>query len=190
MNSLDAGDVPVPGLADILRDRELRQERRIKLTDAWKYRHIAILQLSISAPGSRKNSEDIQKPIELGVRAWEQRAEALGIRLLYSESGSGAAGPLFLWVVEADPFSTKSLVVGLEDGCGLGRLWDFDVYDDRGKRIGREYVGSPYRRCYICEGDAAVCAGRRLHEIDLVERKFKELLEHGLAAQKARMDEL
>lgn len=170
----------VPGLAEILRDREARAERRAALAAAWSCRPIAVVQLTIAAPGRRKNGEDIAAAAEFGARAWEERAAVLGVPLVATERWSGPAGPCRLWVAGADPRETKSLIIGLEDGCGLGRLWDFDVYDERGDHVGRDILGIPPRRCYICGEIAAVCAGRRVHPIEEVERRFDELLRAGI----------
>lgn len=171
-------------LADVLADREARAARRTELAARWAAagRPVAVVQLSLAAPGPVKSDAEIRLAVSLGARAWEDRAAALGLPLLHAEAREGASGPCRLWVVDADARETKSLIVGLEEGSSLGRLWDFDVYDEEARHVGRETLGAPARRCYLCGEAAAVCAGRRVHSLDAVERRFRELLRAGIAA--------
>jgi holo-ACP synthase CitX len=193
-----SGPAPAPGaaaagqqaglLADVLADREARSARRAELAARWASsgRPVAVVQLSLAAPGPVKSDAEIQLAVSLGARSWEDRAAALGLPLLHSEAREGASGPCRLWVVDADARETKSLIIGLEEGSSLGRLWDFDVYDESARHVGRETLGAPARRCYLCGEAAAVCAGRRVHALDAVERRFRELLRAGIADRNAR----
>lgn len=171
-------------LADVLADRESRSSRRSDLAALWagRGRPVCVVQLSVAAPGAVKSDDDIQLAVDLGARAWEDRAAVLGLSLLHAEGRQGPSGPCRIWVVEADAREAKSLIIGLEEGSSLGRLWDFDVYDESAVHIGRETLGVPPRRCYLCGDAAAVCAGRRVHDLALVERRFRELLGSGIAA--------
>lgn len=184
-----AAGLPAIGLlADVLADREARSARRAELAARWAGagRPIAVVQLSLAVPGAVKSDPEIRLAVSLGARAWEDRAAVLGLPLLHSETREGASGPCRLWVVDADARETKSLIIGLEEGSSLGRLWDFDVYDEESRHVGRDTLGVPPRRCYLCGEAAAVCAGRRVHALDAVERRFRELLRAGIADRSAR----
>lgn len=179
-----------PGLAGILADREARTAIRMKLTQGWSGRSVAVVQLCLVVPGPIKSDKEIDLAVDLGARSWEDRAAALGLTLLHGEARLGPAGPCRFWVVEADPREIKSLIIGLEESCGLGRLWDFDVYDEEGLHIGRAQLGVPPRRCFVCGEVAAICSGRRLHDPLLVEGRFRELLRHGIAERHSREADL
>lgn len=174
------------GLAAVLEARERRERARDAALREYAGRAAAegipfsAVQLTLAVPGRRKNGPDIERAVRLGARAFEEAAEAEAARIASRRFGGGAAGPFWLWVVEVDAREAKSLAVGLEEGCRLGRLWDFDVHDDRGTRVGRESVGADPRTCFLCGRPAAECAGRRVHDGAAVGRRFAEMLAEGM----------
>jgi holo-ACP synthase len=116
----------------------------------------------------------------LGAVSFERLLENRGARTLHGEAFDGAAGPCFLWVVDAEAEPVKELAIGLEEGYSLGRLWDFDVYGPGGSKLDREAFGKGPRACFVCGSPAAACAGRRVHELADVERRFAEMLDRGI----------
>ncbi|MFA6508342.1 MAG: citrate lyase holo-[acyl-carrier protein] synthase [Treponemataceae bacterium] len=166
-----------PFLAEMLAERDRREYRRTVLATEYK---ATIVQLTIVAPGVRKDSPDIRKAFWYGKALLENVLTERGLRTLLSESREGNAGPCSMWVVEAEAALVKRAAVGLEDGYSLGRLWDFDVYGPGGLKLDREAVGSDARKCFVCESPAAICAGRRLHGSAEVVRCFMEILERGI----------
>ncbi len=164
-------------LAAMLAERERRAERRAALSAECG---ATVVQLTICAPGVRKDGADIRRAARYGAALLEKVLAERGLRTLHGESRDGEAGPCWLWVVEAEASLVKGVAVGLENGYSLGRLWDFDVYGPEGSKLDRESVGSDARTCFVCGSPAAVCAGRRLHEPTEVARLFSELLERGM----------
>ena len=70
-------------------------------------------------------------------------------------------------------------------GGGLGRLFDIDVLDAGGKKLSREGLGLPPRKCLLCEQPAHACARSRTHTVmELTERiesiLRKEFSHHGI----------
>lgn len=170
-------DATRANLAGLLRDRELRELRRAAL--AARYGE-PVVQFSLVVPGTTKNGPDLDTAFSLGEEAFEGALAERRLKVLAKEFRPGASGPACVWVVVADGAALKGLSVGLEDGCSLGRLWDFDVYDREGTRIGRELLRKEPRKCFVCGERAAVCAGRRLHDPSLVAAAFHELLARGI----------
>ncbi|GAB1482069.1 citrate lyase holo-[acyl-carrier protein] synthase [Treponema sp.] len=164
-------------LALVLSEREQRTARRSAL--ATEYR-ATVVQLTISAPGVRKDGPDIRSAAEKGAALLEKELAERGLRLSHRETQDGQAGPCIFWVLEAEAVLVKEIAVGLENGYSLGRLWDFDVYSPEGLKLDRESLGSETRTCYVCRSPAAVCAGRRLHESVEVVQRFSELLKRGM----------
>ncbi len=166
-----------PLLAAVLAERERRARRREELSAAYGG---TVVQLTIAAPGRRKDGDDIRKAALFGAAAFERLLGGRGARTLYGETLHGEAGPCFLWVVDADAEYVKGLSIGLEEGYSLGRLWDFDVYGPGGSKLDREFFKKGPRTCFVCGSPAAVCAGRRVHELAEVERRFVEMLDRGI----------
>ena len=166
-----------PRLAKTLAERERRSRRRSELGNQGLG---TVVQLTITAPGIRKDGEDIRKAALWGARLLESRLTDLGIAYGNREWGDGDTGPCGFWVIFAHPLSVKGITVGLEEGYSLGRLWDFDVYGPGNVKLDRESMGSDSRKCFICGEPAAVCAGRRLHSPEEVANRFQELLRQGM----------
>ena len=173
------------GLDAVLDDRDRRQARRSLLTAEYAR---TLVQLTMVVPGQCKDGTDISEAARLGAARLERVLEGRALPVLHRESWNGAAGPCFMWVLEADAALVKGVTVGLEDGYSLGRLWDFDVYDARGSKLDREAVGSAARTCFVCGSPAVVCAGRRLHGSAEVVRLFVGILERGIAESKKKGD--
>ncbi len=164
-------------LPDVLAERDRRNARRTELAAEAVG---TLVQLTICAPGSRKDGEEIRKAARMGAGLFRRALSEAGFPVLSEESREGVAGPCYLWVVDAEAALVKKAALGLEDGYSVGRLWDFDVYGPGGLKLDREAVGSAPRKCFVCGSPAAACAGRRLHEPLEVERRFAEMLEKGM----------
>ena len=71
----------------------------------------------------------------------------------------------------------KAQAVKLEENWDFGRLFDIDVIDKNGEKLGR----SKARKCLICERPAAECARNRTHTVEELQAKTKELLREAIA---------
>jgi len=174
IGTASAGEV---SLEAVLAAREARSERRAALSAEFG---AAVVQLTICAPGPRKDGPDIRRAARLGAAFFGRALAAAELRVLHAESREGEAGPCFLWVVDAEAALVKQAAVGLEDGYRLGRLWDLDVHLPDGSKLDREAAGAAPRKCFVCGNPAAACAGRRVHGLAEVERRFGELMERGM----------
>ena len=63
----------------------------------------------------------------------------------------------------------KIQLIELEDTHPLGRFIDLDIHQQMSQSISRADFGLPFRKCYLCELDAHVCARNQTHDIqDLI----------------------
>jgi len=90
----------------------------------------------------------------------------------------GAEGPIFYAAVEEDVTALKTIAIDFEETHNLGRCLDIDVYDCSGNSISRQELGSPRRKCYLCEDDAHHCVRSRRHSeqeiMTYIEEKYWE----------------
>lgn len=90
----------------------------------------------------------------------------------------GAEGPIFYAAVEEDVAALKTIALQFEENHSLGRCLDLDVYDHLGQSISRQDLGSPRRKCYLCEDDAHHCVRARRHSerevIEYIEERVME----------------
>ncbi len=166
-----------PLLAKTLTERERRFRRRTELVAQGLG---TVVQLTITAPGIRKDGDDIRRAAQWGAALLELRLSERTWAYEKREWWDGDTGPCGFWVIFAPPMSVKGITVGLEEGYSLGRLWDFDVYGPGNVKLDRESMGSDPRKCFICGEPAAICAGRRLHSPEEVAKRFQELLQRGM----------
>lgn len=68
----------------------------------------------------------------------------------------------------------------MEETHPLGRLFDVDVYDEAGSGISREELGSPVRKCLICEKDAKLCGRSRSHTVKELYERIESIIDSWL----------
>jgi len=89
----------------------------------------------------------------------------------------GAEGPILYVAVNEDVLVLKRIAINLEEKHPLGRCLDLDVYDLIGKCIGRQELGYPRRKCYLCEDYAHYCVRARRHSeeevIEYIVEKYR-----------------
>jgi holo-ACP synthase CitX len=118
----------------------------------------ATVFLSLNVPGERKDRPGCDDLFE-----WAEGAlKAAFPTMRNRRSGRDALGPFAVMRVGGDAVDVKRICVGVEESGPHGRLADLDVYDSGGRRIGRDGLGLPPRRCLVCDRPAAECirAGR------------------------------
>ena len=89
------------------------------------------------------------------------------------------------WLDQQTSYTRGEYQFAIEDGGGLGRLFDIDVLDAGGKKLSREDLGLPPRKCLLCEQPAHACARSRTHTVmELTEQiesiLRKEFSHHGI----------
>lgn len=81
------------------------------------------------------------------------------IRLL--ETGHEA-----FFVLPVDALVLKRAMITLEESSPLARLWDLDVWDAKGRQLGRADLDNAPRPCLICSDCAKNCTRSRKHHLD------------------------
>jgi holo-ACP synthase/triphosphoribosyl-dephospho-CoA synthase len=161
------------------RDRRLLRQRE------FLARHKApLICLSLNIPGGYKR-------FPLGDRCFEEAKEALslaleaeGIPVSLKESSTEAAGYTAYFVLGKpgggpliDLGEIKELTCGIEARHPMGRLFDIDLLNPEGKKISRSDLGKPERSCFLCGGDAFVCARSRAHSPEETRAEVIALIE-------------
>ena len=70
----------------------------------------------------------------------------------------------------------KDIAARLENEDRLGRLFDMDVLDTNGRKLSREELGLPERRCFVCSEPAKGCAWSRKHSLPVLIRNVERIL--------------
>lgn len=162
----------------MLRFREIKVEMIKMLRE--KYPNTCMITLSMNIPGPRKTNAAIQRAFLQGSHAIRRALGACGQPILYERKLQKRAGFLDFFVVAAEDMALlKRQMTEIEDGSAYGRLFDIDVYGTDGAQVGREVLGLPVRKCFLCARPAKECGRSRAHSVAELETKVYEILRQG-----------
>lgn len=149
-------DVRKVSVADML----LARDRRVERQKALQSRHAApLISFTMNIAGEIKRDELIQRAFFEGVRRVREQLDGHGVCVLEEIQTLDFTGCEQLWCVRGEATSLKRWMQAVEEADELGRLFDVDVIDPSGARLGRGYE----RRCLICGAGARGCARARTH---------------------------
>ncbi|SHJ05659.1 holo-ACP synthase [Malonomonas rubra DSM 5091] len=154
---------------ELLQARQQREERRLQTCQ-----HIdrTLIQLSLNIPGPDKVPPGAERLFGWGLR---QVLELLPLVESCSH-GHDKLGPWALLGTGQNASQMKRQAVALEKATAAGRLLDIDVYDHRGRQLGRRELGLPARSCLICDCPAVDCMREQRHSEKQLKVKIDELL--------------
>ena len=166
-------------LQEMLEAREARVRRQEELLGRFG-KPMASFSMNIAGPV--KESPLIAQGFAIGLRRLEQMLPVEGIACLAVEKERGKTGCEAMLVLDGSPEKIKAVTSEIEERDELGRLFDMDVLDARGQKLGR----TTPRRCLICGEIAQVCARSRTHTVQQLQKKTKEILEQAVLEEDSR----
>ena len=158
-------------LQEILDAREQRAQLQQALLQKYQK---PLICFTMNIPGPVKLDRDIAIGFFVGTQQLEKllpRGQLLFRQLRYENTGCEG-----YYVVDQPAKVLKQLAIDLEDTDSIGRLFDIDVLDFDGKKLSREELGLPRRKCLLCDQDAVICAGRRAHPLPQLTDRVGYLL--------------
>ena len=162
-------------LQEVLKAREDRVARQNEMLRAGN----PLISFTLNIPGPVKRYHLSTRAFDIGRREIENQLNRNQIkvkRFLLTDQITGKEG---LWSVETDVLALKSLMVAIDEGHPIGRLFDIDVISAEGDKIERKSVGFKERKCLICENPVHMCAGRRVHRTEeLVKAAVQMIGQH------------
>lgn len=164
-------------LWQVLARREGRANRQRELLAAY---HRPLVWFTMNIAGPVKTSPRIRRGFRLGCKWLEQQWLRVHAHVVYKEEYHGPTGEEAGYVVDLDPLQVKELTLELEEETPLGRLFDMDVLTPDGRKVERQELGRPERRCLLCGGPARVCARSRAHTLAALQQATAALLEKTL----------
>ncbi|WP_071608907.1 citrate lyase holo-[acyl-carrier protein] synthase [Entomohabitans teleogrylli] len=150
-------------LAALLESREQRVLHQKHLLNKWRN---TVVSLTLVIPGEKKDSADYRYLFLIATSVFEKRIGHAGWHLDEKQKQLSPGGPEALYVIDAPAELVKKVTVELEETHFLGRLWDFDVFNQQGEALSRTQSGFPVRRCLLCSQPGHVCARGKHHPID------------------------
>ena len=147
-------------LEQMLDARERRAAAQRQLLERFA---CPLISFTLNIPGEYKAYPLARKAFEQGLLLIARQLERQGLAALYEQQTRGNTGYEYLAAVDADGASIKSLMIAIEEGHPLGRLFDMDVFDRDGVLMRGAAYGRVERPCLICGGPVWACARSRAH---------------------------
>ena len=136
----------------ILDNRETRaQVIRRSLQSTRK----TLIEVTLNIPGREKDSL-LYRAVHMEMLT--RLLPVMDARVVYLEYLP--EGPFALLNTAMAPLRVKNMAVALEEETPDGRVFDIDVFQPDGTKVGRNGLLRP---CYLCEDSASVCARRENH---------------------------
>lgn len=158
----------IQSLKDILKSREMRVEYQKQLLNKYKN---TIISYKLNIPGPIKYNSIIKKIFDEGLKILKEKLNEIGVKKLEDKVIYKNSGPEYFIVLDISPYIIKKLTIHIEEEHALGRIYDFDVLNEKGEQISREELGKSRRKCLLCEKNAAECGRARGHEVkELIEK--------------------
>jgi holo-ACP synthase CitX len=179
--------------AQLLDTRDARAAAIARLCAALPGGH-ALVFLSLNVPGPDKTSPRLDRLFRRARTALEREAGALRRTFTLQRSADGpsqpeegrdALGPWLAVPCAGRAHDVKRRCVELEESLAGGRLLDIDVFDRRGRQVGRRSLALPPRRCLACTEAAVDCIRTGRHAGDDLTAAVSRLLLAGECAQVA-----
>lgn len=164
-------------LAQILAAREDRAKAQQALLAQF---HRPILSFTMNIAGPVKDNPLIRRAFGEGIRLF--KAAAPGHTILSSQVELKDTGCAALYAVDMDPQILKRVCIEIEEGSGLGRLFDLDVLDADGRKLER----SGSRGCIVCGAPGRNCAARRLHSVNDLQAVTQRMIQDYFAEADAQ----
>lgn len=127
----------------------------------------AVINFVLNIPGAEKNGEEAECFFGIGWSRLEKLLTQQYPHMPYQiEQIKGACGPELIIKIDRcdDPLKLKHSLVALEEADEIARIFDLDLYSwEYPRAIGREVLGLPARRCFLCSSPASECARSAAH---------------------------
>ena len=160
-------------LMEMLDARERRVQHQQMLLQQY---HKPLICFTMNICGPVKDSPLIRRGFERGRQLLQQQFFRAKLTPLHGDVSREATGCEAFYVLDADPLFIKKFTTDIEDATPLGRLFDMDVLCPDGRKVEREELHLPGRRCLICGGPAKVCSSRRVHTVAELQAKTTAIL--------------
>ena len=163
--------MPEVTLTQVLQAREARAQMQQTLLSTYG---CPLICFTMNIAGPVKTSPLIERAFGVGLYALNSRLPLKQIRFQSIEIT--ITGCQAMYLVDTDALLLKKICTAIEDETALGRLFDMDVLDTKGVRLGRDLVNGKSRDCIVCGASGRECAAGRLHSVTTLQKKTQAII--------------
>lgn len=155
-------------LHDVLKSKEERVQYQQYLLNKFSY---TIVSYKLNIPGSIKYNSLIKEIFDEGLQSFKLILKDNLIVIEHENIIYKNSGPEYFAVINISSYIIKELTTSIEETHSLGRIYDYDVLDSKGRHVERQELGIEARKCLLCDRNAFQCGRSRNHEvIELIDK--------------------
>lgn len=160
-------------LAEMLTARERRVFVQKELIHG---RPLSLVSFTLNIPGPVKVLPLVPEAFFDGMEAILSALKGAGFTVQKEKILLEKTGLEAFFAVKGKAEDLKNLMIPIEDGSGIGRLFDIDVIRQDGTKVSREELGLPARECLLCRKPAHDCSRNRTHSVEELSKKIASIL--------------
>ena len=159
-------------LQNVLESREERVQYQEYLLDKFRS---TIVSFKLNIPGPIKYNSLIKEIFDEGLGLFKSKLKDDLIEIVHEHIIYKNSGPEYFVVINSSSYIIKELTTKIEETHALGRIYDYDVLNCKGRQIERQELGIEARKCLLCDRDAFQCGRSRNHEVSELIDKIENM---------------
>jgi len=159
-------------LQDILKSKDERVHYQKYLLNKFSN---TIVSYKLNIPGPIKYNSLIKEIFDEGLQLFRSELMDNFIEIQHENIMYKNSGPEYFAVINSSSCIIKELTTKMEETHILGRIYDYDVLNSKGRHIDRQELGIEARKCLLCEKNAFECGRSRKHEVSELIYKIENM---------------
>lgn len=165
--------IPIPvTLNQLLLSREERKRKQKNLVERYSK---TLISFMVNMPSAIKDTILSREIHQKGMELLEKLLNENNIDVLYEIVENKVTGTESYIVADYPAKEVKVLLMDLEDQHPIGRLFDFDVIDEKHQMLSRAMFNKERRKCLMCNEEAIICARTQKHTYEQIIFKMEEI---------------
>ena len=128
--------------------------------------HANVITFTVNIPGPIKSNPAIYALFNEGLVQLRKICDNLNSLFLFSRNLPTGPEAYFMVSNSLSCSEIKKSLLLLENEHPLGPWYDVDIISEKGRKISRNDIGEPLRRCFLCNKPAKVCRKEGNHSMD------------------------
>ncbi len=156
---------------------DFKENRLNRQKAAIKMYKVPIICFTLNTPGPYKRFPLVDKTFKEGEELILNQLRQYNIKVINTIKTDDPAGLETIYSVDGDALFIKEILIMIEEGVSIGRLFDIDVLDLNLNHISRKELGKEKRKCLLCNKDAFICSRSRAHSAEELLHEITNIME-------------
>lgn len=163
-------------LFHVLNSKEERWQKRLEISQKERK---TLISITLCLPLKYRTDQKYKELFLEFCNIYTKYCEENGVKLKSTQGLDGFDGPCIFYLSDSNAIEVKKISSKFEESEKPFRIMDIDIMDENQNPIGREEIGLPPRKCFICNNSSAACVKAKTHSKADLEKKIKEYFLEG-----------